>query len=48
MRFILFYTGDFKVHHFNSISKTIHDLSYIIFMQAAAGAIVEEMVCRGL
>ncbi|MEJ7417660.1 CPBP family intramembrane glutamic endopeptidase, partial [Staphylococcus epidermidis] len=25
-----------------------HDLSYIIFMQAAAGAIVEEMVCRGL
>lgn len=49
MRFTLFFIpGDFKIHHFNSISKTIHDLSYIIFMQAAAGAIVEEMVCRGL
>lgn len=46
--YFIFIPGDFKVHHFNSISKTIHDLSYIIFMQAAAGAIVEEMVCRGL
>ena len=44
---LYFIPGDFKIHHFNSISKTIRlELHY--FMQAAAGAIVEEMVCRGL
>ena len=46
--YFIFIPGDFKVYHFNSISKVIHELSYIIFMQAIAGAIVEEMVCRGL
>ena len=46
--YFIFIPGDFTVHHFNSISKTVHVLSYTIFMQAIAGAIVEEIVCRGL
>ena len=46
--YLIFVPGDFKLHHFNSIHETLHILFWPIFVQAMAGAFVDELVCRGL
>ena len=45
--YVIFVPGDFIVHHFSTLNDILH-VFWAIFVTAIGGAVVEEMVCRGL
>lgn len=46
--YVIFVPGDFIVHHFSTLNDILHTFFWAIFVTAIGGAVVEEMVCRGL
>ena len=46
--YFIFVPGDFTVHHFGNLNDMLHSFFWSIFVTALGGAVVEEMVCRGL
>lgn len=46
--YLLFIPGSFSVESFQSIHRMLKTLFWLIFINALAAAIVEEMLCRGL